>query len=158
MSRDVHLRAAAETDLPVFFEHQRDPDARRMAAFTSKDPDDRKAFLAHWSRILAEPTVVTRTVEVGGGVAGHVASFVESGRREVTYWVGREHWGKGVATNALGTFLKQTRERPIYARVAADNLASLRVLHKCGFAVCGEERGFANARGEEIAELVLRLE
>jgi RimJ/RimL family protein N-acetyltransferase len=31
------------------------------------------------------------------------------------------------------------------------------VLEKCGFVVTGRERGFANARGEEIDEVVLIL-
>ena len=44
------------------------------------------------------------------------------------------------------------------ARVAKDNLGSRRVLEKRGFAIVGEARGFANARGEEIEELVLELQ
>jgi L-amino acid N-acyltransferase YncA len=40
---------------------------------------------------------------------------------------------------------------------AKDNVASLRVLEKCGFTVVGYEKGFANARGEEIEEVILEL-
>jgi RimJ/RimL family protein N-acetyltransferase len=49
------------------------------------------------------------------------------------------------------------RARPIYARVAKDNVASLRVLEKCGFTITGQAKGFANARGEEIEEWILEL-
>jgi RimJ/RimL family protein N-acetyltransferase len=48
-------------------------------------------------------------------------------------------------------------DRPLYARAAADNAGSVRVLEKCGFVLTGHERGFANARGEEIDEVVLTL-
>ena len=43
------------------------------------------------------------------------------------------------------------------ARVAKENLGSIRVLGKCGFEVTGEARGFANARGERVEELLLSL-
>ena len=129
-----------------------------MAAFTSKDPADRGAFDAHWNRILAEPTVMIRTVLSDGEVAGSVLSYEESGSPEVSYWLGRTFWGRGVATRALATFLADVnRTRPIYARVAKDNAGSIRVLEKCGFTATDEVMGFANARGREIAELVFEL-
>lgn len=129
-----------------------------MAAFTPKDPADREAFTAHWDRILADATVVIRTVVLDGQVAGSVLSYEECGKPEVSYWIGRAYWGQGVATRALADFLEHANAtRPIYARVAKDNVASIRVLEKCGFTTVSEETGFANARGEEIAELVLEL-
>ena len=153
----VLLRDVTEGELPVFFEHQLDADANRMAAFTAEDPSDGKAFAAHWNRILADGTTVNKTVLFDGRVAGHIASFEQSGEREVTYWIGKGYWGKGVATAALRQFLRHERTRPLHARAAKDNLASLRVLRKCGFEVCGEDKGFSNARGEEVEEFVLRL-
>ena len=141
----VSLRDAAEGDLPVFFEHQSDADANRMAAFTAEDPSDRAAFTAHWNRILADENIVKKTVLLDGRVAGHVSSFEQSGEREVTYWLGREYWGRGVATAALREFLRHDATRPLYARAAKDNLGSIRVLQKCGFEISGEDRGFANA-------------
>lgn len=154
---EVTLRGVRESDLPVFFEHQQDEEALHMAAFTSKDPSDVDAFMAHWTKLLASDTILKRTVTVGGEVAGHVASFDEADRREVTYWIGRDHWGWGVATVALSEFLREETTRPLYARAAKDNLASLRVLEKCGFATVGEDSGFANARGQEVEEYVLEL-
>lgn len=76
----------------------------------------------------------------------------------MTYWLSRGHWGKGLATKALSAFLQEQRRRPLYAHAAKDNVGSIRVLEKCGFQIEGEDRGFANARGEEIAEVVLRLD
>jgi RimJ/RimL family protein N-acetyltransferase len=48
--------------------------------------------------------------------------------------------------------------RPLHARVASDNVASRRVLEKCGFRLIATERGFAEARSGEIEEFVMRLE
>jgi RimJ/RimL family protein N-acetyltransferase len=153
----VSLRDAAEGDLSVFFEHQLDADAIHMAAFTAEDPSDRASFAAHWNRILANETIVKKTVLLDDRVAGYVSSFEQSGEREVTYWLGREYWGRGVATAALREFLRLDATRPLYARAAKDNLGSIRVLQKCGFEISGEDRGFANARGEEVEEFVLTL-
>jgi RimJ/RimL family protein N-acetyltransferase len=154
---EVILREVQEADLPVFFAHQQEPEALYMAAFTSKEPANWEAFLAHWSRVLADETNLTRTIVVDGRVAGHIASFFEEGRREVTYWLGSEYWGRGLATQALRAFLHIEQTRPLHARAAKDNVGSLRVLEKCGFTITGEDRGFANARGREVEEYILEL-
>lgn len=131
-----------EDDLPVFFDHQQDPEANRMAAFP---PRERDAFMTHWHTILQDVTGVVRTVLLDGQVAGNVVAFDFEGRREVGYWIGRRFWGKGVATRALRTFLAEVTERPIYAGVAEGNVASIRVLEKCGFTIseapAGDEDG-----------------
>ena len=153
----ICLRQVAAGDLPHFFEHQCDLDACRMAAFTAREPSNRQAFDAHWARILADPGVVMRTVMVDADVAGHVSSFVQDGERELTCWIARPRWGQGIATEALRQFLDEQPSRPLQARAAQDNVASIRVLLRCGFVACGAGRGFAEARGEEIDELVFRL-
>jgi len=151
------LRPVTDSDLPIFFEHQREETARSMAAFVSKDPEDRAAFDAHWARIRADDAVLIRTIVVDGGVAGHIASFDRDGDHEVTYWIGREFWGRGLATDALREFLEEDPARPIFGRVVKDNVGSRRVLEKCGFSIAGEDRGFAVGRGEEVEEYILRL-
>lgn len=157
MSGEVLLRDVAAADLPILFEQQLDPGANHMAAFTSRDPSDREAFMAHWAKILADEANVTQTILLDGQVAGSIASFVMFGERAIGYWLGREYWGRGVATKALAAFLERVTERPLYARAAKDNLGSLRVLQKCGFAITGEDRGFSLARGVEVEEYVLTL-
>ncbi|WP_367128196.1 GNAT family N-acetyltransferase [Saccharothrix sp. HUAS TT1] len=155
---DVELHEVTAADVLVFFEHQRDPEAVRMAAFTSADPSDREAFLVRWARILADGSVVARTVVFRGEVVGHVSRYFQSGEPEVTYWIDRAHWGRGLATAALGSFLAAESLRPLYARAAVDNVGSLRVLAKCGFVAVGEDVGFAEGRGEDVEEFVLRLD
>ena len=157
MGYELELREVARDDLEVFFEHEQDPVANEMAAFTAKDPADRAAFLDRWDRIFADGNIVGRTILVDGEVVGSMLVHNWFGDPEVTYWIDREHWGKGVATGALNRFLDLVAIRPLYARVAHDNTGSRRVLEKCGFEVVGSETGYANARGEEIEELVLEL-
>lgn len=153
----ITLRDVADADLLIFFDLQRDPAYNHMAAFTHKDPDDRAAFDAHWKKVLANPENKNRTIVFEGQVAGHIASFPMGGNREITYGIARHLWGRGLATEALRAFLTVDTDRPLYGRAAKDNVGSLRVLMKCGFEVTGEDTGFANARGQEIEEVVLRL-
>jgi RimJ/RimL family protein N-acetyltransferase len=157
-SARVTLREVAPSDLETFFEHQRDPEANRMAAFVGKNPRDRAAFAAHWDKILKSSQNTNRTIVTNGHVAGHIACFPQEGHLEVTYWLGREFWSKGLATQALQQLLQLVTARPIFGRAAMDNLGSIRVLQKCGFKIIGQDRGFAPVRGEDTDEYILRLE
>ena len=132
------LREVMPTDLPVHFEQQRDPTSVAMAVVPSRD---RAAFDAHWKRLLGDPSVVVRTVVADGEVVGSAVSFLRGGERQVGYWIGREHWGRGLASAALAELLIEVTERPLFARVVPHNLGSLRVLAKSGFQMVGEERG-----------------
>ena len=136
MADTVTLRPVEPADLPILFEHQRDPAGIAMAGVGGRD---RQAFDDHWAKILADEDSLIRTIVAKGEVAGHVLSFERDGRREVGYWVARDHWGRGVATAALVAFLGEEKLRPLYAGVLPANLGSLRVLEKCGFAVIDED-------------------
>jgi RimJ/RimL family protein N-acetyltransferase len=151
---DVLLRDVTEDDLPILFEHQIDPDATRMAAFPSRD---REAFIAHWKKILGDETVVKKAILFEGQVAGQIGVFERSGEWEVGYWIGKEYWGKGIATKALSGILRQVEVRPLYAHVAKHNLASVRVLEKCGFTHAGEDKEFSSLDGEVVEGFILKL-
>lgn len=152
------LREVRDEDLPLLFEQWADPVAVHMAAFTAPDHMEWEAFERRWSRLRADDTLLNRAIVVDDDVAGTIGSWGDPGEREVTYWIGRPYWGRGIATGALGAFLAVDRSRPLQARVAADNVGSRRVLEKCGFRVVATERAVAEARSAEIEELVLRLE
>lgn len=154
----VELRDTRETDLPILFAYQQDPDANHMAAFTPTNPGDREGFMARWAMRMADETIVNKTILYGEAVVGHISRFLLLGDPAVGYLIGKPHWGKGIATRALALFLAQVPERPLYARVAHDNAGSIRVLEKCGFQLCGQDKFFANARGTEIEELIMKLE
>jgi RimJ/RimL family protein N-acetyltransferase len=134
MTTDVLLRVVTEDDLPIFFEHQLDLDATEMVAFPSRD---KNAFMAHWTKIMADDSVILKTILFNGQVAGNIVSFAQSGEREVGYWIGKEYWGKGIATKALAAFLEHVKTRPLYAHVAKHNIGSRGVLEKCGFVRVG---------------------
>ncbi|MET7621625.1 GNAT family N-acetyltransferase [Streptomyces sp. NPDC005408] len=152
----IALREVVDSDVPEFFRHMNDPESNRMAAFTSENAADRALFDAHWARIRASDAV-TRTVLADGVVVGHAAVYGPPEEREVTYFIDRAYWGRGVATAALRALIELVPQRPLHARAAADNAGSIRVLQKCGFTVTGRDRGYAHARGGETDEVLLTL-
>lgn len=154
MTNTVLLRDVSEADLPIFFEQQLDPVATERAAFPSRD---RATFMAHWAKIMADDSVTLKTVVCEGQVAGNIVCFGPPDQREVGYWLGREFWGRGIATQALSMLLNHVTARPLYAHVARHNLGSIRVLEKCGFTVIGMEMDLGDANGEAIAALILKL-
>lgn len=128
-----------------------------MAAFVPRDPSDYGAFLTHWRRLLSDPTVFMKAIFWNGHIAGTVGSFLGDGKSQVTYWIGKEFWGNRIATQALTEFLRIVNTRPLHASTASDNVGSMRVLEKCGFAVRGSAKAFAKARGGEIDEVFFEL-
>lgn len=154
----VTLRPVAHGDLAIMFEQQTDPDANYMAAFTVENPNDWAYFEARWHNFMADNTNNTQVIIVNDQVVGHVARFQFFGEPTIGYWLGKPFWGQGIATEAVQQFLTQVEERPLYARVAQDNIASIRVLEKCGFKRCGEDKGYSNARGTEVGEYIYKLD
>jgi RimJ/RimL family protein N-acetyltransferase len=142
------LRDVVESDLDAFFEHQREPEANEMAVFPARD---RETFDAHWRRILADDSLIQKTIVHEGEVAGNIGCWPQDGRRHVGYWVGREFWGKGLATRALQELAREVvTERPLHAWVAATNRGSIRVLEKCGFVQVGSHTN-------DVEELLFEL-
>ena len=136
MTNNILIRDVIKSDLPILFEQQLDPDATAMAAFPSRDRDP---FMAHWTKIMADESNILKTILFDGGVVGNIVAWENSGEWEVGYWIGKEFWGKGIATQALLLFLGFVKTRPLYAHVARHNIGSRRVLEKCGFKVILEE-------------------
>jgi RimJ/RimL family protein N-acetyltransferase len=132
---NIELREVIESDLPIFFENQRDPESVAMVGLPSRDHD---AFVAHWAKVRANPENMVRTILFDDQVAGNVLSFTMEDKRWVGYWLGREFWGKGIATQALAAYLNIDTRRPLYAHVLVTNTGSRRVLEKCGFTLHAE--------------------
>ncbi len=139
MENTITLRPVIDSDLPIFFEQQNDPVANEMAAFPARERD---AFIAHWTKNLANDANIHMTILYNNEVAGNIISFDMEGHREVGYWLGRDFWGKGIASIALEQFLSIERTRPLYGYAAKHNIGSLRVLEKQGFEPVGEEELF----------------
>jgi len=147
------LREVREDDLPILFEHQREPEAARMAAVPSRDLD---AFMSHWrTKVLGSASIMKKTIVVGGEIVGNIVSWESEGVHLVGYWIGNAYWGRGIATAALVEFVTRCQTmRPLYAHVSLENVGSFRVLEKCGFRQVGEV-----VTGDDgIDERVMRLE
>ncbi len=153
MTNKVHLRDITESDLPILYEQQLDPEATAMAAFPSRDHDP---FMAHWKKIMANEKSIIKTILHDGQVAGSIVSWEMFGELEVGYWLGKEFWGKGIMTQALAEYVSIVKTRPLMAHVARHNIGSRRVLEKCGFTVIGEDK-YTNPAGVEVEEFVLKL-
>ncbi|MEU0089789.1 GNAT family N-acetyltransferase [Kribbella sp. NPDC006257] len=150
---EVSLRALTEDDLPTIFAFNSDPVAAEMVGMPLRDEE---TFYAHRARNMANPLNQMFAILVGDEVVGDLVSWPdEEGHRRVGYWLGRQYWGRGIATAALTAFLTEQPERPLYADVSKANPGSLRVLQKCGFRMLAEgEPG----HGGDPAEFFLRLE
>jgi RimJ/RimL family protein N-acetyltransferase len=151
--RDLHV-----ADLDVVFDWGQDPEAVHMAAFTNANLKDRAGFDAHWDRILADTDIVNRAIIVDEVLVGTIASFTVDGDREITYWIDRAQWGRGIASTALALFLLEDKARPLYGRAASDNTGSIRVLERNRFREIGRQTGFAQARGRAIEETIFLLD
>lgn len=154
---EITIKKSLEPDLHVFFRNQTDEEANYMAAFTPKDPHDEKAYLEKWRKLMHVDTVNIQSILVQEEVIGCVVKFEIDGDAEITYALDKKYWGKGITTFALKKFLELESCRPIYGRVAFDNIGSQKILEKSGFVRIGEDKGFANARGKEIQEFIYKL-
>ncbi len=151
----VRLRPVEPADLPAIFQMQLDPEGNRMAMVK---PRNAEAFRAAWEGNFNNPLVVPRVIVSGGSpMLGLISCFQRDGLDYVGYWIEREHWGKGLASRALTLLLEEVTRRPLYARVAATNPASLRVLTRNGFTEVSREWSQETDRLLACDEVILRL-
>lgn len=153
----IELRNLDDDDLDAVFEMMRDPEGVAMAAFTAEDPDDRAAFDAWIDRQRQNPAVLCQVVTENGGFAGTAAAFTIDGDREVSFWIARHAWGRGVATEALRHLISREPVRPLFARAAAHNAGSIAVLTKLGFTEVSRNVDYAPGLGRDVEEIVFTL-
>jgi RimJ/RimL family protein N-acetyltransferase len=151
----VRLRPVQAGDLPRLFQLQLDPESNRMAV---TNPRTAEAFDSHWAKALGDPGCVARAVVLGEEFVGYVCCFPMDGQDHVGYWIDRAHWGRGIASRALRLLLLEVTRRPLVATAATSNVASLRVLRKCGFVVAQVRLSPASDRYPECEEAVLVLD
>ena len=151
------LREVRSEDIPVFHAYQADPEATALAGVPTRDL---QAYEAHWAKLRADPQVLVRTIVTDEGeVAGQLLSFPREGIREIGYWLGREFWGRGLATASLAQFLPLVTERPVYGVVNEANVASRRVLERNGFVLAERrDRDPLFDGGPPLTLLVFRLD
>jgi len=154
----ISLRRSIESDLEVFYQNQADEEANLMAAFTSKDPYDKDAYIKKWTRLMTVDSVHMQSILLDDVVVGCVVKFVMGGDSDITYALDKEHWGKGITSEGVKQFLEIEETRPLFGRVVNDNHGSKKILEKNGFKKIGTNMDFANARGMEIEEYIYRLD
>jgi len=111
-----------------------------------------------YSKHLADPTIKMRTIKVNDVIAGSIAKFVMENESEITYWIDRKFWSRGIAKSALNEFFKIEQIRPIYGRVAFDNFGSQKVLEKCDFVKIGKEKGFAMLGNKRLKNIFINFQ
>lgn len=158
----IVLREVEDADLHAFYSYLQDPQAQAMAASIVEDGNDPQAFDAYWARMRRSPTAVMRTIALAEdpehGVVGHIERFDDEDRPHIRYWIDREHWGRGIGTEALRRFLTDVvHERPLFARQTRSNEASAAILRKNGFKQVSEDTGYDAMRGRMVDDLMFRL-
>lgn len=154
----IELTKTTQEDLETLFVFQTNKDGIWMAAFTAEDPSDKEFYMKKWTKIVENPTMRMQTIRFNNKIVGSVIHFDVMEETNISYWIDQPYWGKGLATEGLKAFIKDSIKRPLFARVAYDNYGSQKVLEKCGFKSIGQEKGFANARKMEIKEFVYKFE
>lgn len=139
---DFLLRAWREDDAAALALHANDAAVARCLGERFPHPyslDDAHWFIAHACTARDEKVYA---IEINGEACGSVGvrpgEGVERHSAELGYWVSRVYWGEGIATAAVRAIiphaLRELDLHRLYARVFADNPASMRVLERCGFA------------------------
>jgi RimJ/RimL family protein N-acetyltransferase len=161
----VILRDVEPADVPTLFAFESDPVYCAMAMIK---PRTRAAFEAVWEKIFSERAAGVSAMGVaqkvilaegpeGWQVCGSIGCFAVDGGHAVGYGLARSHWGRGIASRALALLLAEVRVRPLHARVAASNAASIRVLTKNGFVIESRKASPETERYMACEELSLVL-
>jgi RimJ/RimL family protein N-acetyltransferase len=157
MTETIQLLQTKKAHLEQLFLFQLDPEAIYQAAFTPTYATDKIAYLEKYNNHLKDPQINMKTIFIDNSIVGSVAKYVMHDNAEITYWIDKKFWGRGVASVALKKFLQSETTRPIFGCVAFDNIASQKVLEKCGFIKIGSDKGYANGRQAEIEEYIYKL-
>jgi len=161
----IHLRPVVPNDIPALYQFQLDPESNDLAGVNPRDLD---TFNAVWDKIFNDPetkaVTVPRAIVIDDGKGGEtLVGCINVFRREgldfVGYWIDRVggHWGKGYAGRALTLLLEEVPIRPLHARAARSNVASIRVLTRNGFVITGYRHSPATERFHACEEALLVL-
>jgi len=153
------LRAPAIGDVSRIAALANDIDIARM---TTSMPHpyshaEAEAFVARAQALDLDREVVFAIDDGRDGLVGVVGLFPHGPLGpEIGYWIGRDYWGQGYATEAASSVLvwagRDWGRRAIMSGHFADNPASGRVLEKAGFLYTGEvQTRRSAARGAQAA-------
>lgn len=135
----VNLRTYKDEDIAKLIRYLNDPVTTRHLTSAIPQPytqSDAEYWVRHQSREIG-----AQAIEWEGQLVGDISvvtgNFEKAYCAEIGYWLGREFWGRGIATEVLTLvsqyLLTHTAVVRITAQVFVGNTASCRVLEKCGF-------------------------
>lgn len=113
---------------------------------------------------IAVGEMETYVINWGDEVVGTIGYFrrTEGSPLEIGYWLGKDYWGKGIASKALRLAIKAMQISGITGKLIAttlsDNKASMHILLKCGFKEIGTEVFPSPARGTNVEGVHFALE
>jgi ribosomal-protein-alanine N-acetyltransferase len=136
------LRPLVPTDADALARHANDADVAANLRDRFPHPysrADADAYIAHAAKRSPQTSF---GIVAGGEAIGTISLMLgeDIARRsaEVGYWIGREYWGRGIATDALRAATRYAFDSLGLARVFAvpfaSTAASARVLEKAGYA------------------------
>lgn len=153
------LRPLSDADAPRIAQLGSDWD---VASMTARMPYPYTQEAAHQWIGEIDPGEEVYGIELHGELIG-VTGFTpaEDGlSAEVGYWLGKDYWGSGYATEAARAVIDHCFSREGFSFLTcghfADNPASARVIRKLGFAETGSGHWWCEARRLEI--LAVRYE
>ncbi|MBX3499870.1 MAG: GNAT family N-acetyltransferase [Alphaproteobacteria bacterium] len=151
------LRAFTPQDAQRVFEIRSDFEVTRMLVFPAYPP-----VLEHVAAWLREHAVEWRAgtayrfaVVVDGRVIGCAdVDEIQDGCGELGYWLERDYWGRGLASEAAAAVLAFATGtlglRRLQAGHAADNPASGRILERLGFRWVEDRTRWYNSRRADV--------
>lgn len=153
------LRPYEESDLDRQVKLANDMQVLRMTGtmpYPYTEEDARAWLESHERGVEAGTDYPFAICEKEDGLVGAMGLHLrDNGLYELGYWIAREKWGRGMASEAGRAILRWALEKldlhAVQARVFTDNPASVRVLEKLGFLRTGvREQGYSTARGEAV--------
>jgi len=159
-TKRLKLRPLTSADAPRIAEIGGDWD---IASMTSRMPYPYSlAAASQWISGIDDNEVV-RGITLDGvliGVTGYLPD--ESGdSAEIGYWLGKDFWGQGFATEAVAALIAYCFRRERFTRLTCghymDNPASARVIRKLGFQPSGEGKYWCEARRRDVEALRYEL-
>ncbi len=153
----ICLRPITEADLQTLAQFLCDEDAIFMAGAGSGSTDV-STHIQHFKKLMEDESISMAVIISGASVVGYIAAFMRGDEREITYWIGREYWGQGIASKAVKLFLPSLQEKyvgeQIFARVVKGNKASEHVLLKAGFKATQTDKFYSDIRSTEVTETI----
>ena len=110
------------------------------------------------SAIGTKKFVIIFDSKLVGSISLHLQTDILRKNAEIGYWLGEQHWGKGIITQAVPQMIdygfKNMDIVRIFARIFGTNKASQKVVEKCGFILEGKYEKTIFKNNEFIDELI----